>query len=271
MRPSPSSAWPRSRRACAFFGFSATLFCRPFTDGPPPKRWTLPLNRSPSPALPDPTPRKTNDPAKTRASRAKTHLAWPRMRPKKSCCSTDFALPPTAPLFRGARGACLARLPFLVAARAIGKCGVAYLCPGRGHADRRPVEAVAERGQPCSGRLVAEGARHPRVEERFGGDPQRTGGLVLASQVGVEHDGIVRRDGALDSRLHKRRQWMLLEGRDGPRADVGDRRHVEHDAAAGELAEQARVLDGANSMAQAVCVELLERPADRLGADNLPR
>src|SRR6266511_4728163 len=162
MRPSPSSAWPRSRRACAFFGFSATLFCRPFTDGPdepPPKRWKLPLNRSPSPALPDPTPRKTNDPAKTTASRAKTHLAWPRMRPKKSCCSTDFALPPAAPVFRGGRGACLARLPFLVAARAIGKPGVAYLCPGCGHADRDPVELVADRRKPRPGRLVTEGTR----------------------------------------------------------------------------------------------------------------
>ena len=49
------------------------------------------LKTSPRPALPDPTPRKTKLLAKTMASRANAHFAWPRRRLKKSSSSSVFS------------------------------------------------------------------------------------------------------------------------------------------------------------------------------------
>ena len=54
---------------------------------------------------------------------------------------------------------------------------------------------------------------------------------------------------------------MVGQGRDRARAEVRERAHVEHGAAAGELAHEAGVLFGADAVAQPVCAEGLERAA----------
>ena len=58
---------------------------------------------------------------------------------------------------------------------------------------------------------------------------------------------------------------------DGARAEVRERAHVEHDAAAGELAHQPGVLDGADAVAQPVGAERLERAAHGRRAGDLAR
>ena len=68
----------------------------------------LPLKRSPIPVEPEPTPKKTNPPAKTKTSRMNAHLAWRRRRVKKSVCSIGFG--PERPFLRGwAAGVAFAR------------------------------------------------------------------------------------------------------------------------------------------------------------------
>src|SRR5262245_27331167 len=107
VRAFASRARPRSRYACASFGFFATFACRFLMDGAPDEECPkmCPFRKSLSPLFPEPTPRKTKVRANTKASRAKTHFADRRMRPKKSCDSTDLALPLTLPVRLGGRGA----------------------------------------------------------------------------------------------------------------------------------------------------------------------
>src|SRR4029077_15777024 len=134
-----------------------------------------------------------------------------------------------------------------------------------------PVVGVPDLTEAFSRFIVAERPCKPGVVRRARRDAERGGGLVIARQVGLEDRWIVGRDGAADAGRHELRQWVLLEGAHDAEPEVGDRTHVEHGAAICKLSDEAGILDGANAVADPVCSELLERAADGLGSDPLPR
>src|SRR5207247_1162626 len=60
-------------------------------------------------------------------------------------------------------------------------------------------------------------------------------------------------------------------GGNGADANVGRGTDVEHRAAVDELAHQSRVLDGADPVADPVCLQRVQCAPDRFGADHLAR
>src|SRR5581483_1102816 len=143
---------------------------------------------------------------------------------------------------------------------------------GEGRAgDRIPVVVLADATQAGPRLVVAEGARDARLVEAARLEPERRGQVVLTLEARVEHRRVVGRERADDPAPDEVRQRVELDRRDDPRTDVADEAGVEDDAAVGELAQDALVLDRADPVPEPVGAEVVERAADRLRPDDLAR
>ena len=91
------------------------------------------------------------------------------------------------------------------------------------------------------------------------------------AEVGVEHRRVVGGDGAADAGRHESRERVLLERGDHARAEVGDRADVEHGAAAGQLADETRILLSPDAVTDAMRAERIERASHRVGTGGLSR
>src|SRR6266404_2476511 len=134
-----------------------------------------------------------------------------------------------------------------------------------------PVVGCPDFGESGPGRLVAESAVDARLVEGARVEPERGRGLVVALEVGVEHRRIVGRDRAAHAGRDEPRQGVVGERADRAGADVRERADVEHDPASGELADEPRILLGADAVTQPVGAERLERAAHGGGACDLAR
>src|SRR5437016_12001476 len=128
---------------------------------------------------------------------------------------------------------------------------------------------LADEAEAVAGRVVAERSGNSRVVRRARRDTERGGGGVVAREVGVEQRGVVGRDGAAHSGGDELRQWVLLERTHDAGAEIGERAYVEDGAARRQLSDELRILDGADPVADAVGVQLLDRGAHRIGTVDL--
>ena len=117
------------------------------------------------------------------------------------------------------------------------------------------------------------GRRPPRPRRRNGvARPNDVGRLVVprvrsVSNMAGSSVEIEQRTPAATSRG----SGCSCQRRDGAGAEVRERADVEHGAAAGELPDEARILLGADAVAQPVGAERLERAAHGRGARHLAR
>src|SRR5207237_9963199 len=92
---------------------------------------------------------------------------------------------------------------------------------------RAPVEPFGELAQASLEPVVLEGALHSGLERVARVEPEALRRRVVPAEIGVEHRGIVGRDGAEDAGLDESRERMLLERAHGPGSEVRDRAGVE--------------------------------------------
>lgn len=88
-------------------------------------------------------------------------------------------------------------------------------------------------------------------------------------EVRSEEGRVVRGKGAEDAGGHQVWERMLLERAYGADAEVGDRADVEDGSPVGELAHQAGVVHGADTVTDPVRPEPLEGIADRVDTGEL--
>ena len=125
----------------------------------------------------------------------------------------------------------------------------------RAHDGSAGTAATADQSKDCpmasSSRRVAASHRTPARPARYavlGGSAQPGRHLVLGGQVGAEHGRVVGRDRARHARGAQRGQRVGGQGRDGAGGHVGGRADVQHHAPPGQVAQQRRVLGGADAV-----------------------
>src|SRR5439155_11845823 len=155
------------------------------------------------------------------------------------------------------------------------------LCGSSGHwflgylrfwnVDSVPVEGVADLAEVGLDVLPAQRALQPgRVEVlRLETEPDRC--RAVAREVGAEHRRVVGRDRADRPRGDELRERVLRQRADGLRAQVRQWTDVEHDAPAGDLAEQAGILGGTDPVPKPDRAELLERSSHGRRPGDLAR
>src|SRR6185437_14554290 len=223
----------RSRYAFTSFGLLSTTFCLELIC----ELSELPLD----------LPRKTKPAANTTARKTYATFACVRRREKKSCSSHAGV----AFFFFRFGGSGWRLRCACVAPRAI--AGLGYL----------PIVRIGDSPKAPFRLLVAERTLQSSLIGVARVEAQPLGRVVVLTQVGAEHGGVVRRDRAVDTGGDERRQRVLVERGDDPRAQVRDRADVEHHLPVGDLPHEAWILDRADPVPETIGAELLERAAHR--------